>query len=139
MFSEKILKGIPNSQSYNEYGVTSALFPFNKESPVKEKENWWEESINWSDEDQSVEYLLNQKKNGSNDFQFKEGIAVFLREEIDRVILKKKLREKLKYDRDGIPHKYHGNILMHKSVPNPFKKMIISWIGFCYEYRIPRP
>jgi hypothetical protein len=120
-------------------GVSAAIFEFTTTSTDENKSGWYEDSINWFDDDQALVLLLNQRKKDSMDFQYREGVAVFCRQELDRIILRRQLMDKLRYERDEIEgNSYHGNLLLTTKMSKPDKKMIIAWIASCLEEIIKR-
>lgn len=119
----------------NEFGgVSIAIFPFNKESEKEESKGWCEESINWYDNEDAVKILMNERKRDSDEIRYKEGVAVFCREDLDRIILRQNILEKLKYERDQVEgNDYHGNLLLSKEMESPGKILIRNWIVGCLE------
>lgn len=129
-YPDEILRGIPNSAfiDKDEY-PTSNLFYFDKQS--KRSDNFKEESICWKDDEEAVFLLLNQKKDDKS-LQFKAGIAVVSRDELDRLINKPTVKQQLSYERNIIPgNKYHGNLLLNDNVEKSVMKRIAAGIALC--------
>jgi len=107
-YPEQLIRGIANSQFIDSNGLASgSLFQF---IDTHRSDGFYEVSINWYDEKEALQHILEQKKDGGT-FQFKVGAAILQRSVIDDLI-QNKLNNLLSYERaplDG--NKYHGNIL----------------------------
>ena len=117
-YSKQFLKGIPHEDFIgDDNGPTSDLFHFDESHQKGTRDDdYWEESINWRDDKGADEVLFTQtKKDGS--IHFKAGAAVMCRIELDRMIRKPLLRDRLSYERKEITgNKYHGNLLLKNNV-----------------------
>ena len=137
-YPNEILKGIPNSDFIDEYeSPTSNLFYFNKRKTLQQRaDGFREESICWRDNEEAVEILLNQKKDLT--LQFKAGIAVLSKHEIDILKNRPMIKQKLTYERNEVPgNKYHGNLLLKDDVPDRVMKKIAANIALCcFKYTI---
>ena len=74
-YPDTLLRGLitPSSVTSERY-VTAEAFQF-QDFRQKRSDNYNELSINWEDSDEAVDVLLKQKKEGSEDPQFKIGFA----------------------------------------------------------------
>lgn len=129
MYPNELLRGIPNDACIDEFGYpASNLFTFDNSSQQR-TDGYKEESIAWRDHEEAVAILLNQKKEDGQ-IQFKIGVAVLSRHEIDRLIQRDWTRQSLSYERDDKPeNKYHGNLLLKVDVPKRVKKKITAQIA----------
>jgi hypothetical protein len=130
-YPDELLKGIPNPEFIGEDGIpTSDLFYFKEEQTARDrKDDFWESSIYWRDDHNALSMLLNQKKD-NDALQFKAGAAVLSRNDIDSLIRKPILKEKLNYERKEIAgNKYHGNLLLKNNVPKALMKKIAASIS----------
>ena len=127
-YPENIIKGIPNNDFLVKDGtnknVHSHLFEF------KQREDGSvEQSINWEDDESVIDFTLNQKK-ANGDLQFKEGVVILSRAEVDKLNRRPTIGGVLSYERsplDGNP--YHGNLLLQANVPKPIMKQIAAHLA----------
>lgn len=128
-FPEKILRGIPNDSFVSDGFALPHLFKFDgpfQSRVVKEM------SINWNDDEYAKDHMLNQKKRGSEELQFKYGVAIIPREKIDEIIKTNPFAQTigLCYERQALnDNKYHGNLLVNSSVKKQFTDMIQATIA----------
>lgn len=137
-FPEKLLRGISSSDFVDDEGrATAALFQFDKS---ERSDGFDEVSVNWYDNMDALDILLNQRKKSGEDYQFRIGVAVLCRNWLDELIRRPNNKNAIDYERDPIedvnPH--HGNILRKASLPNGVKSMLASNIAFCVENIIYR-
>ena len=124
-YPDTLLRGLitPGSVTQERY-VTSEAFLF-QDFRKNRSDNYNELSINWEDSDEAVDVLLNQKKEGTEDPQFKIGFA---RMSLSRIkdVLKPHISDKTySFERkpiDGNP--YHGNLLADAKLPRQIVKNI---------------
>jgi len=128
MYPNELLRGIPND-CIDEFGYPATnLFTFDNSSQQR-TDGYKEESVTWRDDEKAVSILLNQKKEDGQ-IQFKIGVAVLSRHEIDRLIRVEWVRQSLSYEREKTPeNKYHGNLLLKVDVPKRVKKKIMAQIA----------
>ena len=130
-FPERCIRGIPNNSYLVEGGsIGSQLFHF-KEDHIRE-DGWVEESINWEDDRFAMKYTLKQRveRGGKRELQFKAGVAIIPRCEIDRLKRQLPVRERLLYERQILENNpYHGNILLNGDVPKQVMKMIAAGLS----------
>ena len=132
-FPETCIKGIPNATDFvtPDGEVRAHLFDFKLDS-VRDDE-WLEQSINWEDNDSVIGFTLKQRKDGG-DIQFKGGVTVLERREIDRMNKRPVIRGLLSYERskvDGNP--YHGNLLLNASSARHRVKLISNALALCIK------
>jgi hypothetical protein len=129
-YPDTCIKGIPNHSFVGPNGFPSThLFYF--DPPHAREDGWIEESINWEDDEQAIDFTLNQKKDDGT-LQFKAGVALIPRGEIDRLNSQPSIANSLGYERaplDGNP--YHGNLLLQEAVPKAIMKKIAAGIALC--------
>ena len=128
-YPKNSIKGIPND-SYLIEGrrVASHLFHFDQTRDAR-VDGVVEQSINWADNESVIDFTLNQKKD-NGDLQFRAGVAILPRSEIDRLSRLPAIRGLLSYERsplDGNP--YHGNLLLQPNVPKLIMKQIAGNIA----------
>jgi hypothetical protein len=127
----RCIKGIPNDTFLVEDGtVGSQLFHFKEEH--KRDDGFIEESINWEDDRFAIRYTLTQRmeRKGKRELQFKAGVAIINREEIDRLKKQLPVRGRLLYERQRLENNpYHGNILLDGDVPTSVMKMIAAGLA----------
>ncbi|MGD1007905.1 MAG: hypothetical protein ABR980_11825 [Ignavibacteriaceae bacterium] len=115
-FPESILKGIPNKDFLSADGYPLAyLFEF-KDKTADRQDNNLETSICWKDDKNTINLVLNQKKNG--ELQFKAGVVPIHRSDVDRIKKLPRVRSQFSYERDKNPNlnnPYHGNLLLAKT------------------------
>ncbi len=139
-FPEKIIKGIPKKKHYisDGYIIGSNLFNFKDNSRPDQK---WETSINWDDDDDAINFSFNQK-NSDDTLQFKGGLVLLPRIELDHLIRQPKINGLLSYEREPIPppqiNKYHGNILITGNTPKLHKKSIAGSMALLISEEILR-
>jgi len=127
-FPGNCIKGIPNdSFLIDSRTVAPHLFHFKEEHA--RQDGWLEQSVNWEDDDLAVEFTLDQTKE-SGERQFKGGVAVLSRCEIDRLNRRPAVNGILSYDRQpSRDNPYHGNILLRANVPKPTRKMVAAGLA----------
>jgi hypothetical protein len=137
-FPENIIKGIPNKKGFIIDGLVSAsLFEFKDYSRIDKQ---LETSINWEDDEEAINFTFNQK-NKDDTLQFKGGLVILPRNQVDNLINQPTLRGILSYERQPIPkiNKYHGNILIAENTPRHFWKRIAGSLALHVSKIIFRP
>jgi len=126
-YPENCIKGIPNSSYLSEDSlVLSHLFHFKIQD--SREDGWIENSVNWEDDENAIDFTLGKRKNG--DFQFKAGVAIVQRSELDRLKDKPSIKGLLDYERARLPdNNYHGNILIRKETKTATMKKIAAGIA----------
>jgi hypothetical protein len=128
-FPFNYIKGIPNNDFMvkEDCSIGSNLFYFNLENV--RSDGWIEQSINWEDNDTVIDFTLAQEK-ADGTLQFKAGIAIFPRDEIDRLNRQPTLKGLLSYERQPLENNpFHGNILLKSGVPKLTMKKIAAGIA----------
>lgn len=130
-YPDRCLRGVPNDSFLVEDGtVGSQLFHFKVEH--KRADGLIEESINWEDDRFAIKYTLKQRieRKFKRELQFKAGIAIIERKEIDRLMRQLPVKGRLVYERQRLENNpYHGNILLDGDVPTPIMKMIAAGLA----------
>ena len=141
-YPEEFLKGIPNKLYIGgDNGPTSDLFYFQiKHQKEGRDDGYLEESINWRDDSGADETIFTQTKDDGS-FQFKAGVAVMCRKELDRLIKKPLNKNVLSYERKEIPgNRYHGNLLLKNTVDTrEMKKIAATIANICFLEMIGNP
>jgi len=140
-YPDELLRGIPNHGFIEDEYPTSVLFYFEKRDDQPDRaDGYQEQSINWRDDDGALTLLISQRKPDSS-IQFKAGAAVLSRCELDRLISRPALKQRLSYERSGTAdNRYHGNLLLRKGVSNRAMKMIAASIAtWCVSEIIANP
>jgi hypothetical protein len=134
-FPEHCIRGIPNKDFISDDGIIgSHLFHFKKEH--NRQDGWCEQSINWNDDENAISFTLKQKKK-DGEIQFKSGLLLLPRNEIDRLITRPAIANSLSYERDILDdNKYHGNLLLKNNVPTRLMKQIAAGLALIYSERI---
>lgn len=127
---EILIRGIPNANFLDDDGnPATALFLFNKDIP--RDDNNREESVNWHDDENARKIAFEQKKEDQT-LQFKSGIALLSKPELDRIIKTKSAENRLSYERRRLPeNSYHGNLLLDKGTPKLVMQKIAASIATC--------
>jgi len=127
-YPDYLIRGIPNPGFLDEDDLPSAnLFYFNKPESVR-LPGYREESINWHDDDAAITHTFNQRKDGS--VQFKVGIAILLRSELDKIKNNPNVRQRFDYERHPLPENpYHGNMLLKTDAPKPLIRKIAAQLA----------
>ena len=122
-YPENSIKGIPNNDFLIEGKyVASHLFHFKQ----ARDDGAIEQSINWEDDASAIDFTLNQKKE-NGEFQFKAGVAILPRSEIDRLSRYPSIRGMLSYERSPLAdNPYHGNLLLQRNVSTRIMKQIAA-------------
>ena len=104
--------------------AASCAFHFDYDS--QREDNCSELSINWEDDNKTVQFTLNQKRQDGKP-QFKIGVVRLPTNDIDLLNTKPACNGTLSYERrplDDNPH--HGNILLSKTIDRKIMKSLIA-------------
>ena len=136
-FPVNCLRGIPNNDFLvGDGSVASHLFTFKDED--KRDDGWIEQSINWEDDNSALAFTLKQL-NDKGEIQFKAGIAVLPRSELDHITKQPSVSGILAYERQPLEdNQYHGNILLKADTPKPTKKRIAATLATFVSYTVRR-
>ncbi|MCK4828141.1 hypothetical protein KA005_71085 [bacterium] len=127
-YPDNCIRGISDPQYLLEGGTRVSLYLFNFQTPLSNN-GWSKESINWMDDEKTLDFTLNQKKNGR--LQFKVGAAILPRAAIDKINKFHCLTRPIRYERDPIENvnPYHGNLLLKDDTGKAEKTMIRSQLA----------
>jgi hypothetical protein len=124
-FPDRCIRGISSPECVLEGGTVAhlTLFDFHKSH---RPDGWLEESINWMDDQNAALFTLNQRKEG-REFQFKVGIAILERVELDAIKKRIGFSGYFDYERARMEgNGYHGNLLLKENTEKRLKNMIRS-------------
>lgn len=146
-YPDELYRGIssPNDITAEGY-VAAGAFQFDTYDPQRGDE-YCELSVNWNDDGESLQVLLNQHKPRKDDKQFKGGYC-----KINRVVLNNTFKifmdnESFSYERrpveaseenDYQENKYHGNLLMKNTIDKQVKKNMQHTLAFLAGVAIRR-
>lgn len=126
-YPEKFIRGISNSDFIDKEGrASAALFQF---LDMKRADEFYESSINWYDDEEALQHIMNQRKEKEETkFQFKCGAAIIARSEADRIIANPLYKDIFAYERFPIAgNQYHGNLLRKDNViKKPIQNVIAA-------------
>jgi len=131
------IRGIPNATFLNEGGSVGAhLFYFDLTSD--RDDGWIEQSINWEDDDSTIEFTMQQRKS-DGELQFKTGVVVVPKDEIEKLNSRPTIKGLLSFERrELIDNPYHGNLLLRSITSRPTMKLIAAGIALAVERIIQR-
>jgi hypothetical protein len=127
-FPDNCMRGIANDTYLIPDGLVAPhLFEF-KDRDTRD-DGWIEQSINWQDDEAAIDFTLSQTKE-TGELQFRAGVAMVPRDEIDRLNRRPAVIGLLSYERQPLDdNPYHGSILVQASVPKPTRKMIAAGLA----------
>jgi hypothetical protein len=130
-FPDNCLKGIPNGDFLvDEKTAATHLFFF--EGRDKGEDGWIESSVNWEDDNRAIDFTLHQSKPGSDEPQFRAGVAVLPRHHIDSTNRLPTVGGVLSYERAALAtNSYHGNLLLRSEVKRLKMKQIAAHLALC--------
>jgi len=132
-YPEKLIRGISNKDFIDANGIASAsLFQFDE---TVRADGLRELSINWYDEEKSLQCVMDQKKEDEITIQFKVGTAILSRMWIDDLIGRPNTKGFLSYERAPLEHnESHGNLLLkNNDLTKQLKTVISAGIANCVE------
>jgi hypothetical protein len=139
-FPDEFLRGISIEQCFEDEGtISSSIFSFsNARSAESRGDGFIEESINWKDDEQALQILLDQRKEDGS-IQFKKGVAVLCKHSLETLTKNQTIYPNLAYERREIPgNLYHGNILLsHNLSPSKRRRIIAAMVTICYKEYLP--
>jgi hypothetical protein len=139
MYPENCLRGIQQKDKILEDGlVASDVFYFDDDH-VREN-GVFEQSINWEDDENAVSFTLSQRRK-DNTPQFKGGIAIIARCELDKLAkFPAVVGEALYYERQiKDDNLYHGNLLLSAAISKPKRRAIAATLALHVSRVIPQP
>ena len=119
-------RGIPNKDFISNGVVLPSAFQFDDEI---RSDGYKELSVNWNDNDESLEIALSQKKDNGK-IQFPGGVAQLDLTNVELVLSLHIANKSFSYERqpiDGNP--YHGNLLVLGSVNKQIRSLISSGLA----------
>ena len=133
-FPENCIRGIPNRDFLTPGRlVATHLFYFSDDA---RDDGWIEQSINWQDDDQAIEFTLRQRKEDGQ-LQFRAGVAIVPRVELDRIRERSIHGSALSYERRALPdNPYHGNMLLRYDTDKAVMRQIAATLAL-YAQHIP--
>ena len=116
-YPENCIRGISRSEGITQEGtVGTPSFYF---SGLPRGDGWKEESINWQDDGNAIEFTLAQEREDGS-FQFRYGVAILPIREVQRVGNWPTVAQGLAYERIELEdNPYHGNLLLKDTVQKP--------------------
>jgi hypothetical protein len=136
-FPDSCIRGISNCDCLLEGGAVAYMTLFDFHSSPLRNDGWTEESINWMDDEHALGFTLNQVKE-SGDPQFKMGVAILPRVELDRIRRRHGFAGHFGYERAPLEgNQYHGNLLLRDDISKPLKNMIRSALALAAQI-VPR-
>lgn len=136
-FPENCIRGIPNHDYLNNDGsVGSHLFYFKLDTePI---EGWFQNSINWQDDDSAIGFTLAQTKDDGT-VQFRAGVAIVLTEEIERLKHRPMVGGLLSYERREIlNNRFHGNLLLNEKTLKHTMRLIAAGLALAVARVVPQ-
>ena len=121
-YPDNCLRGISNqSQVQEDDLVANDVFYFLDDHT--RADGTFEQSINWDDEN-AIPFTLSQKRQDGS-LQFRGGVAVIARCDLDRLSKLPAFGEALSYDRQPLPENpYHGNLILTAGISKARRKAI---------------
>lgn len=124
-YPKEFVRGISNKDYIQNGYVLASAFQFDDQ---RRKDNKFEASINWLDDDGAIEIALCQRKDNGK-LQFPAGLAKLNLESV-KLILKSFSEEDFSFERAPIAgNQYHGNLLMNPSINKPIKQLITNGLA----------
>lgn len=134
-YPSECLRGISLANDCSAKGVIESSL-FNRFDKTERSDGFSEMSITWNDNDEAVRIITFQKKAG--EIQFKIGLAVLLRSQIDLARRNPYYCKILKYERKpSVDNPYHGNILIDSNANKSDKRRVASFLAVGAKF-IPR-
>lgn len=130
-YPSECLRGIP-SEHFIDNGLPRAELFSNVDKPkiTHRTDGSDEVSITWRDEDAAVNLMFEQE-NGEGEKQFRYGIAIIRRSDLDILKGDPRFKGVFKYERKPTHlNKYHGNLLLKSDTDAPKRRMIFSLLAF---------
>lgn len=116
-YPDNCLKGILNDTFLSDGEIVRPSLFYFDESKNLRNDGWVEQSINWEDDINAIDFTRNQKKLDDS-IKFSAGIAVVLTEVINWQKKSPALKDGFSYERNPLTdNKYHGNLLLIKGTP----------------------
>ena len=126
-YPAECLKGITDDVSVQDGLIGSNLFQF-RINPDR-SDDYLESSINWNDDSNALTFTLAQVKE-NNIKQFKQGVAILPRNEIDRLRKRASVNKLLSYERQKLEdNPYHGNLVLRQGLHKAIMRTISAGLA----------
>ena len=133
VYPEEIIRGVKSLTHVSGDNIKADAFQF--PNNTCRADGCIEESINWNDDDDAIEFTVYQKRI-DGEYRFKGGAAILSRKKVDDIMKLPIGRGYLKYERDKLPdNPYHGNLLVVKDMEKWRRTIIIASLAGCCKYR----
>ena len=146
-YPEEFYRGISSPNDITESGyVTAGAFQFDQYDSQRGDE-YCELSVNWNDNEESLQVLLDQHKPQREDKQFKGGYCTINRTLLNNMFKGHMDSEEFSYEgrpveaseeNDYQENLYHGNLLMKNTLDKQVKKNIQHTLAFMAGLAIRR-
>ena len=125
-FAENLLRGVTDEKKIKGNSVDwTAFIP----SGGNNNNGWGKSSINWEDDENAIDHLQSQKKNG--EIQFKGGIVRIPRTGVDEIISHFHAVSQFAYEREELEdNPYHGNLLFSTNITKELRNTICGSLSF---------
>jgi hypothetical protein len=133
-YAREFFRGVSLREHLNEdLSARASVFTFDEKRTASQRtDSNEEESINWNDDQNALNFTLNQKKKNSDTYMF-IGVITLRRKDIDYIRKLPTIRDILSYERkndeDNPENIYHGNLLLRKDTPKHIKASIKGTIA----------
>lgn len=136
-YPKECIRGISNDGLDPEGRPCNSMFQF---STVEDRcDDLAECSINWTDDDGALLHVLNQRKKGTEEIQFKKGAAIIRTLALKREMKKMIARDRLSYERKPVEgNDYHGNLLIPKELNKQARTLMQGLIASCVVKIVPQ-
>jgi hypothetical protein len=136
IYPENCLRGIPNPQQVKENELVDVdVFMFNNQNIIENSSH--QISINWQDDDNAISFTLAQKRT-DEELQFKGGVAVIPRSDLDQLSKLPIMKESFSYNRQRLQeNEYHGNLILKLGFSPARRKMIANTLAAHVSKIIP--
>jgi len=131
------IRGIANDSFLDEDGSPAPHLFYFQDGHLR-GDGWDEQSINWEDDDSVIEFSLNQRREDGA-VQFRAGVTIIPRNELDRLNNRPTIQGMLSYERQPLDNNpYHGNILLQANVSKITQKKIAAGLALAVSRVILR-
>ena len=128
-FPESLLRGLHNKNCITAEGEVTAEAFSERESEYRE--NLFEISINWEDNEEVESFTLEQKHEKGHKL-FPQGIVRISLSELERLKKLPRTKSIMSYERAALPdNPYHGNILLSGDASKATRKLVRSSLALC--------
>lgn len=124
--ANRFYRGLSKEKNFTPEGyVRASAFEFNDHTKERSDNNW-ESSINWDDAPESLNTLLNQRSEKTNQLMF-DSYSYILLSQLKNSMAIPLQEGHLAYERKPLPNNiYHGNLLSPATVDKKTKELIKS-------------